>query len=194
MAFSRHDICTSSKSFFFDLINESKVKVQFQPSETASYYLVDLMESFLRSTPSVEDIDQSSQSNTLAESFLQATATYDKCKIKLLKKLGDTTLYVSGFFGDSLNRKLVDIDYYVNMGETAYGTLANSINESTFSELYMEFAQKFMNFVELLTYISLKVNLQSDEDVLRLYEKYLITGSTLAKNKLIEEGLNLPEK
>ena len=194
MTFSKHDICVSSKSFFFEMINESKIKVKFQPSETASYYLVDLMDSFLYSAPSVEEIDKESKSKTLAESFLNATSSYDKCKIKLLKKLADTTLYVSGFFGDSLNRKLIDIDYYINMGETAYETLAKSINESTFSELYMEFAQKFMNFVELLTYISLKVNLQSDEDVLRLYEKYLVTGSTLAKNKLIEEGLNLPEK
>ena len=192
MAFSQDDICTSSKGFFFEMINEGKAKICFNPSETASYYLVDLMDSFLSSNPSVEDIDQDSGSNTLAELFLHATSKDDKCKIKLLKKLGDTTLYVSGFFGDSLNRKLVDIDYYANVGETAYSTLAASINEPAFSEVYMEFADRFMNFVELLAYISLKVNLQSDEDVLRLYEKYLMTGSDLAKNKLIEEGLNLP--
>ena len=192
MTFSHDDIYTSSKVFFFEMINEGKTKIKFQPSETASYYLVDLMDSFLSSVPSVEEIDQNTQSSTLAELLLQATSSSNE-HIKILKKLADTTLYVSGFFGDSLNRKLIDIDYYTNVGESAYGTLASSVNEPTFSELYKEFAEKFMSFVELLTYISLKVNLQSDEDVLRLYEKYLMTGSNIAKNKLIEEGLNIPE-
>ena len=193
MTFFRNFTCASSKEFFFEMINESKSKVKFQPSEIASCYLVELMESFVCSNASFEEINKKNKSNTLAEIFLQATSGSDKNKIKVLKKMADTTLYISGFFGDSLNKKLININYYVNMGESAYGTLSAQVNDSTFSELYLEFAKKFIKFVELLTYISLKVNLQSDQDVLRLYEKYLLTGSILAKEKLIEEGFNLPE-
>jgi len=37
-----------------------------------------------------------------------------------MQRLGDTALFIAGVFADSLNRKLVDVDYYVAMGGTAY--------------------------------------------------------------------------
>jgi len=37
-----------------------------------------------------------------------------------LRKLGDAGSFISGLFADSLNRKLVDIDYYIAMGGSAY--------------------------------------------------------------------------
>ena len=37
-----------------------------------------------------------------------------------LKQIGDVSLFVSGFFSDSLRRKLVDVDYYVSIGGVAY--------------------------------------------------------------------------
>ena len=33
-----------------------------------------------------------------------------------LKQIGDVSLFISGFFSDSLRRKLVDVDYYVSIG------------------------------------------------------------------------------
>ena len=40
-----------------------------------------------------------------------------------LRYLGDFSLFTSGFFSDSLSRRAVDVDYYVSMGEFAYGSL-----------------------------------------------------------------------
>ena len=33
-------------------------------------------------------------------------------RVKTLKEVGDTSLYVSGFFAESLTRSLVDVDYW----------------------------------------------------------------------------------
>ena len=54
-------------------------------------------------------------------------------RFELLKKLGDRSLYISGFFADSLQRKVVDVDYYAEMGGVAYGALADSAVEEVSS-------------------------------------------------------------
>jgi hypothetical protein len=36
-----------------------------------------------------------------------------------LRRVGDASLFISGFFADSLNRSLVDVDYYIDLGERA---------------------------------------------------------------------------
>jgi hypothetical protein len=110
-------------------------------------------------------------------------------KIEKLKKLADKSLYISGFFGDSLNRKLVDLDYYVEMGETAYAALAATVREDLKAQVFKTFAVQFSDFVDVLTVVSQQSLIQGDESVLRLYEKYLRTGSELAKEKLIEIGV-----
>ena len=46
-----------------------------------------------------------------------------------------------------------------------------------------------MEFVDVLTYISHTSFIKSNESVLRLYDKYMTTGSELAREKLTEMGV-----
>jgi hypothetical protein len=148
----------------------------------AEHYLVQLLEHFV--------VTERLQNDTLAEMFLKAiNTTTSAVKVDLLKKLGDSSLYISGFFGDSLNRKPVDLDYYVEMGGNAYGTLAVHVKEDSFRQVYTELSSGFPQFVDVLTYISTKSLMQTNEDLLRLYDRYLRTGSDLAKEHLLEKGL-----
>ena len=72
-------------------------------------------------------------------------------KIRCLKKLGDLSLYTAGFFGESINRKIIDIDYYIGMGGSAYMSLSAILqNQKTFAELYLELAELFPNLVDVL--------------------------------------------
>jgi hypothetical protein len=126
----------------------------------------------------------------LAELFLKAqNESSSTLRIDLLKKLGDTSLYISGFFGDSLNRKLVDIDYYADMGGVAYGSLSKEIADQSLAEVYDCFSTRFIEFVDVLTYMSQKTQVQTDQDLLRLYDRYLATGSKLAEEQLLEKGV-----
>ena len=106
-----------------------------------------------------------------------------------MKKLGDTALYVSGFFGDSFKRKIIDIDYYVEIGGCAYGSLAVSDPSHVYSPTFGELSSRFMEYVDVLTYISQKSFVQNNEDLLRLYGRYLMTGSKLAEEQLEENGM-----
>ena len=95
---------------------------------------------------------------------------------------------MSGFFSDSFRRGLVDVDYYVSMGEYAYGSLGRR-DEDAFSGVFTELASKFVAFTDVLADISERTALGSHADVLRLYEKWLRTGSERDAQKLIERGI-----
>ena len=70
-----------------------------------------------------------------------------------LRQIGDVSLFISGFFADSLHRKLVDVDYYVGIGGFAYKALSR-IETDTFSSVYAELAENFVGFVDVLSEVS----------------------------------------
>src|SRR5207244_1985597 len=105
-----------------------------------------------------------------------------------LKEIGDLTLFTSGFFSDSLRGKLVDIDYYVSMGGTAYTALSR-YETDTFSPVFAELAEKFIAFVDVLSEVSERTSCASNADLLRLYERWLKTGSRRSCQLLLERGV-----
>lgn len=109
----------------------------------------------------------------------------------LLKEIGDTTLYVSGFFSDSLNRKVVDIDYYIKMGRIAYNHLAELMRDTKTAlyGLYSELAQRFKALVDLLLEVSDRCKLTSGSDALRVYERWLRMKSRNSEEMLKKLGL-----
>jgi len=122
-----------------------------------------------------------------------ATQSETKTKIELLKKLADKSLYMSGFFAESFQRKIIDVDYYAEIGGSAYYQLSSVTKEDTMAKVYSVFSSRFVDFMDVLTLISQNSLVQSNQSVLRLYDQYLRTGSELAREKLIEMGvLTLP--
>src|SRR5262249_31178656 len=105
-----------------------------------------------------------------------------------LRQIGDASLFISGFFSDSLRRKLVDIDYYIQIGGVAYNTL--SLEESdTFAPAFAELSSKFADFVDVLSEVSERSACSTNMDLLRLYEKWLKTGSARSGQLLVERGV-----
>jgi len=174
-------LLASPRQFFADRIEEAAKKLKFDPLPSSRYYLADLLQHFMHA----ENLNR----ETLAEMYLKAQNSPPPVKVELFKRLGDSSLYISGFFGDSLSRKLVDIDYYVDMGGTAYGALSTVAASSDASQMFNEFATRFSGFVDVLTYISQDSLVQSNGDLLRLYDRYMATGSKLAEEQLLEKGL-----
>jgi hypothetical protein len=102
--------------------------------------------------------------------------------------VGDRSLFISGFFGDSLNRSLVDVDYYIQLGECAYGCLARQQREAM-GEVFDELAEKFTAFVDVLGEVSERTSLTSNRDLMRLYERWLRTGSARSARVLASKGI-----
>ncbi|HMN67554.1 MAG TPA: hypothetical protein PKC28_03350 [Bdellovibrionales bacterium] len=165
-------------------VDQGLARVKFEPLPLSRQYLVGLLEHFMFSSNMLAKRD------TLAELYLRAqNEQVSAVRIEMLKKLGDSSLYISGFFGDSLARKVVDIDYYVDMGGVAYGTLAHQSSDELQARVFGEFSTHFGAFVDVLTYISQESLIQTNGDLLKLYDRYIATGSKLAEEQLLEKGL-----
>ncbi len=182
----------SPREYFSEVVGTAMTKRNLQTYPAVQKYLVDLLEHYLDARNLHDDrLDQTGTPvpTTLAEMYLRANNAEIAERRELLKKLGDRSLYISGFFGDSLERKSVDIEYYADMGGAAYESLAYVSKEDTTAKVYKVFSQRFLEFVDVLTYISQQSFIKSDQSILRLYDRYLRTGSELAREKLIEMGV-----
>lgn len=186
-------LCQNPREFFVEMVEEGFARKQFRPPALAQDYLVGVLEYYLDARNLFDaEIDETTgqrKDATLAEMFLRAQDPTQPDRRDILKRLADKTLYISGFFGDSLNRSLVDIDYYAGLGGAAYGNLAEIAVEDEVSNVFRIFSRNFLNFVDVLTYISQRSFIQSDEGLLRLYDRYLKTGSEMARERLIEMGV-----
>lgn len=188
------NILMSSKDYFGQVLEDAFTARKIKAESKVKGYLIEVLEFYLdaKNLFEKESIDETGKRkpNTLAELYLTAANAEARQKIELLKKLGDKSLYISGFFGDSLQRKIVDIDYYVNMGGAAYGTLSKAVDkQDPLRSVFETISKRFVDYVEALTYISQNSMISNNQSLLRLYDRYLQTGSTLAKEKLIEMGI-----
>lgn len=192
------ELFVTPEGFFKELVQKGLSQRKVKAIPLVENYLVNLLQHYLdarnlfESTYANESGQKSPQ--TLAETYLTAQNADASTKVEMLRKLGDRTLYISGFFGDSLSRKVVDIDYYADIGGAAYASLAHCTREDTMVKVYSTFSKQFLEFVDVLTYISHHSFIKSDESILRLYDRYMRTGSELAREKLVEMGvLTIPQ-
>ncbi|MCM2282631.1 MAG: hypothetical protein NDI61_12380 [Bdellovibrionaceae bacterium] len=184
-------ISISPRAFFLEAVNEALQHRKVKTLPQVRTYLVDLLEFHLTTENLFDVVDDSGRRSreTLAEMYLRASLAEPRMRMELLKKVGDKALYVSGFFGDSLQRKVVDVDYYAGMGGTAYATLSECVREAPAAQMFREFAKRFNEFMDVLTHISSHAFVQNEENILRLYENYARTGSDVARERLLEKGL-----
>ena len=80
------------------------------------------------------------------------------------------------------------MDYYVAIGGFAYQTLSR-VESDTFSPVFAELGDKFVAFVDVLSEVSERSSCTSNADLLRLYERWLKTGSQRSGQLLIERGV-----
>jgi hypothetical protein len=171
--------------YFRDLVASSLARQHLHASDLTEYYLVNLLCQYIRldAVSGVRD-----DGEPLAVRLARALQSVGSEQRARLRSLGDFSLFMSGFFSESFRRSLVDVDYYVSMGEYAYGSLSR-YDEDAFSEVFTELATKFVGFTDVLADISERTTLSSHTDVLRLYEKWLRTGSERDGHRLVERGI-----
>src|SRR5262249_55758506 len=174
----------SAVEYFKELVEVALSHQRLNTQELTAYYVVQLLASFLQRPLSDDRNDAMPLAVRLARA-LEGGAVRQRAT---LKEIGDVALFVSGFFSDSLNRKLVDVDYYVSIGGCAYNVLGR-IESDTFSPVFAELGEKFVGFVDVLSEVSERTSCTSNSHLLRLYEKWLKTGSRRSGQLLIERGV-----
>jgi hypothetical protein len=168
--------------YFKELVEAALARQRIDAGELTSFYVVHLLAGFLERRSSEDD------DVPLAVRLARALDVAGLERRASLREIGDVSLFVSGFFSDSLRRKLVDVDYYVNIGGYAYGALSRHSDE-TFSPVFAELAANFVAFVDVLSDVSERTSCASNTDLLRLYERWLKTGSPRSGQLLAERGV-----
>ncbi|RYF10993.1 MAG: hypothetical protein EOO40_04110 [Deltaproteobacteria bacterium] len=181
-----HDL----SEFFRGEVIAARENLRIDLSEGAEYYLVNLLCAF-----SSQVKDRAPTNEPLAFIYKKATEVPDAQKVQQYKYLGDVALYVAGFFTDSIERSLVDVDYYISMGGTAYHSLSalvgNQRHGEQLAQLYTQLALRFVDLVDVLNQISARSfdKAQRDTDLLKLYDRYARTGSERIRRLLLARGL-----
>ena len=171
----------SAVEYFKELVEGALAHQRISAGELTSFYVVNLLTGFLQ-RPAYDD--DTPMAVRLAEAINAAGAKQRDS----LRQIGDLSLFMSGFFADSFQRKLVDVDYYANIGGSAYAALSRYETDA-FASVFAELADNFVRFADVLSEVSERASCASNADLLRLYERWLKTGSRRCGQLLLERGV-----
>ena len=190
----------STRDLFHELVSEARDELGQRPSPSATGYLVDLLEARVRNAAPEDATPESPAAPaTLAESLVEALLADGSSRWTRLRALGDRALFDAGFFGESLRGRAIGIDYYADIGRTAYLRISAAFEPGAGSRvggpnLFEELARHFVDFVELLNEVGQRARGDRCVDLLRLYDRYRESGSQRDRARLLRRGLILPRR
>lgn len=178
------------RSYFLSAIEVVLRRRQVATEPKAAEYLVDLLLAYQKSEVFFRRDPDSGRLENEVMAFLYGDAVNDPAhRPQHLKRLGDLCLLVTGLFPDSVRRKLVDLDYYFGMGNAAYTQLAEMQMTDLARVLYKELGEKFVTFSNVLSEVTEPSGIQNDKDLIRLYERWLLTKSERIRELLNAHGI-----
>jgi hypothetical protein len=182
----------SVHDFFRQIISLALENQRASVQQATELYLANLLGGFVQTESLLDREDDGTLHQRplalLLKDALDAEETAQRAR--LLRRLGDTSLFVSGMFGEYLNRGVVDVDYYIELGGRAYDALGDvAARRGAERSLWNELSEKFSKLVEVLNEVAERTLLNSDTGLVRLYEKWMKTGNARVGVLLREQGV-----
>lgn len=186
---------SSLEEFFRDSVDAALAVNHVVVERDTSHYVVQLLTLFSRSEAFYDAEDGPGQHRPLALMLAEAaqmTNPQERCMA--LRRMGDVALFTAGFFAEALHRRSVGLDYYINMGGGAYRALAGTTMAAArvryLTDVFAELAAKFLDLVDVLNEVKASARGSCDQDVLRLYDSWLRTGSQRSRRLLCQAGVH----
>lgn len=132
--------------YFRGLVEYAVERRRVKPSVHTRFYLVHLLAGFVSTA---DPADGALGGEALGVRLARALQAGGAARRESLRQVGDASLFISGFFAESLSRRLVDVDYYIALGGRAYGSLGRAEDEAS-AGVFAELAGRFVDFVDLL--------------------------------------------
>ena len=149
---------SSLQGFFFDRLQEVNKKTSRPVSNESIYYLSLVLDQFGESAKLFEEEQGRLKEKVLGVKLLESSHLPDTQRKRCLKEVGDTALFVSGYFYESLNSKLIDVGYYENLGQIAYKNLDGFFPKAyEVPSFYKNLSQRFNCLTNLVSIISREV-------------------------------------
>lgn len=182
------------REYFKESLQEALRHQHVDAAEDTVFYVVNLLAHYVKAERLFTHSQDGPVLQPLALLYAEASeaGTFEE-RNQALRRLGDVALLVAGMFSASLNRKVVDVDYYIAMGCSAYAYLSEvsrgSLRSRVFMGIFAELSRKFQSFVDALSEVGEKSDLASSKDIMRLYELWIRTGSRRAADRLRRLGI-----
>lgn len=175
--------------FFKEQLARAMEHQRVSTSSFTEYYLVNLLAGYVRGE-ALPSREPGYDETPLALLYVRALQASRFERARMLRSLGDLSLFLSGFFSDSVGRRLVDLDYYRAMGGQAYRRLSQQDELLAFGpEVFSELAGRFTEFADVLSEVSETTHLTTNTSAVRLYEKWLQTRSRRTAEVLAARGI-----
>ncbi len=181
-------------TYFHDAVEEAMKARRVEATEMATQYIVGLLSDFARPGGRAGD----TLDRPLAFLLDEALHTVEPAeRFERLRTLGDGVLYSSGFFGDHFQAKGVEQSYLIGIGSVAYGGASSMLRGPSEDaarrlDIYRELADKFKSFVDVLAEVAdatIAIGAHGSKDLLKVYERWLKTGSERLAQALTSHGL-----
>jgi hypothetical protein len=156
---------SSLQCYFFDLLHDLNRKTgRPLPKETIFYSSL-VMDKFGVSQELFVEKEGKITEKILGLKLLESAHLSKSMRKRELKDIGDTALFICGYFSDSFNKKLVDTRYYQEIGQTAYMKLNNLV--PSFYDIdyfYKDLSDKFASVTLLIDLLSKDISSNKKED------------------------------
>lgn len=157
------------------LVTEASYACDIKLSEDIESYLVFLLMRFTESTQLAQKI--------MATELLQSSNQSGNLKSLTLRDVGDQCLLYSGLFPGRATHRRVRVSYYVDIGKSAYLTLAN-LERFTDTILFATLAEQFVSLMDILHCMRETDTKQVFLDPVQAHEIWSDTGSKHALQTL----------
>jgi len=176
--------------FFEKVVHESLHACRVEARAGTETYLVTLLEDFVKPQRPFERPISLLLDEALSEK--NAGERFEK-----LRALGDGVLFAAGFFSECFERRGVDAKFVCAVGARAYGGVSEMLFGAELAremDVFGELSTKFDAFVLVISDVAEQTmsgprHYISGQDVLRIYERWLKTGSERLAEALGEHGL-----
>jgi hypothetical protein len=176
--------------FFREQLGKAMEHQRVSTSAFTEYYLVNLLAAFMRGE-SLPGREPGFDETPLALLYVRALDASPMERARRLRATGDTALFVSGFFADSLADTQGDVRYYTILGGRAYAHLSREheapghLGPGVFAEL----AARFRQFVDVLAEVSEYSRVTTPASLVRLEGGWVKRGGPRAAALLAEQGI-----
>ena len=177
----------SPAAYFKELLDSALARQHVTAGDLTAYYLVNLLCQFVRAD-ACESFGRDAE--PLALQLARALGQpADRSSGRSFEASGISLFSCPASFADSFPRRAVDVDYYVSMGEYAYGSLSRQDRGRLRGGVRRALTQvRRFYWTCWRTSASTPARL-SRNDALRLYEKWLRTGSARDGQRLLDRGI-----
>lgn len=128
---------STSIALWQDIIQEAETQSGIPLNEDLESYLIFLLMRYLNRPEITKQV--------IASDYLQSLKLSTSKRLLALQEVGDKCLLFSGLFPHMAEKRLVKISYFVNLGQSAYGSVSARRND-----LFGSLAKHFVMMMDVL--------------------------------------------